>query len=796
MDDLLEEFVSETLETLEVLSGQLVQWERNPSDHELIDNAFRFVHTVKGSCGFLDLPRLMRLSHAAEDVLSAARDREIIASAGLVSATLEVIDQIGVLTNALASGEAVFDNDQRLIDRMLGFLNQNTNSETQLSKEEKNEVEEVGEIGFSVAANSRNVRVNLATLDNLMNAVSDLVLARNEMSRQLRKSDTDAGLGLTFTRLSTSVAEIRDAIGLLRMQNIDRLFAGLPRLLRDTCQELGKRVELQIEGGEVEVDREMVEALRDPLIHIIRNGVDHGIEMPDERLASGKDPVGTIAIRARQSGNQILLEISDDGRGINLAKLEERAIRAKLITAAEWQRLPEKDKLAMICAPGLSTAESITAISGRGVGMDVVNTNIRRIGGSIDFENNAASGLKITLRIPLTLSIISGLFVAAGDGVYGISRNSVIELLAANNSNVKIEKIGETEIASVRDVRMPYARLETILDLETDAGTDIVGRTLVVMRPAVGPDFVLDVAKVMDTEELVVKPGAPIIMASGLFSGISLPDMGKPMLLLDASGIAEKIDKRFALYGSQKDNISNPMVQEGPEPGASALVFTTQNGKKQAIRLSAIERMEDISKNQIHNSSGKYFVSNGDVLTDIVGMDDLPIGDNISFLKLSDGTQSRYLPVGEVLDMFSLTKGIKPSPRPDIYEGIVMLDGEPIELLNCFQFFESTKDSVEQSKGQPKLLVKCGEDDHWERQFLAPMLTASGYDVCFDDPDDDIADIILVSAATQQNYTESDDRIVLLRDQGAGTTKGMSSVYRYDRIGLLSAMAAKLSAGN
>jgi two-component system, chemotaxis family, sensor kinase CheA len=372
MDDLLEEFVSETLETLEVLSGQLVQWERNPSDHELIDNAFRFVHTVKGSCGFLDLPRLMRLSHAAEDVLSAARDREIIASAGLVSATLEVIDQIGVLTNALASGEAVFDNDQRLIDRMLGFLNQNTNSETQLSKEEKNEVEEVGEIGFSVAANSRNVRVNLATLDNLMNAVSDLVLARNEMSRQLRKSDTDAGLGLTFTRLSTSVAEIRDAIGLLRMQNIDRLFAGLPRLLRDTCQELGKRVELQIEGGEVEVDREMVEALRDPLIHIIRNGVDHGIEMPDERLASGKDPVGTIAIRARQSGNQILLEISDDGRGINLAKLEERAIRAKLITAAEWQRLPEKDKLAMICAPGLSTAESITAISGRGVGMDVL----------------------------------------------------------------------------------------------------------------------------------------------------------------------------------------------------------------------------------------------------------------------------------------------------------------------------------------------------------------------------------------------------------------------------------------
>jgi two-component system, chemotaxis family, sensor kinase CheA len=793
MEDLLEEFVAETLETLEALSGQLVLWERNPDERELIDSAFRFVHTVKGSCGFLDLPRLLRLSHAAEDVLSSARDGQIIASTGLVSATLEVIDQIGVLTHALISGESVFDNDQYLVDNMLSFLNPSAERQDLGAVEAKFEAGAVEDIGFNTTAHSRNVRVNLATLDNLMNAVSDLVLARNEMSRQVRKSETDTSLGLSFSRLSTSVAEIRDAIGTLRMQNINRLFAGLPRLLRDTCQELNKRVELQIEGGEVEVDREMVEALRDPLIHILRNAVDHGIEFPDERTAQGKDPVGKILIRARQSGNQILLEIVDDGRGINLGKLEERAIRNKLVSGAEWQRMSEKERLALICAPGLSTADSVSAISGRGVGMDVVNTNIRRIGGSIDFENSAANGLKITLRLPLTLSIISGLFVAAGESVYGVTRNSVIELIAANNASVRVEQVGGTHVACVRDVRMPYARLEDILGISTAAGGEFETRTFIVMRPAVGPDFVLDVAKVLDTEELVVKPGAPIIMASGLYSGISLPDMGKPMLLLDASGIAAKIDARFALYTSQADRISNPLAKEPTDTGASALLFNNLEGKRHAIRLSAIERMEDINRSQIHVTGGKYFISNGDSLTNIVSIEFLPDDEFISFLKLNDGSHAYYLPVSEILDIFSLPKQIKESPRPDIYEGVIMFEGEPVELINCFQFFETNDDGNGRSGGKAKLFVQCAGADHWERNFLAPMLLASGYVVSFDDADQADADLILCSQAGSQKSANDDSRILQLRDQCFAPTDGIASVYRYDRIGILSAMTAKLT---
>jgi two-component system, chemotaxis family, sensor kinase CheA len=795
MDDLLDEFIAETRETLEALSGQMVQWEKSPEDLELIDSAFRFVHTVKGSCGFLDLPRLMRLSHAAEDVLSAAREGKITASAGLVTATLEVIDQIGILTEALVTGDAVFDTDSQLIENMLRYLDTASvmlNDDVAIASEAAASVIHTDEGNGVTTGHSRNVRVNLATLDNLMNAVSDLVLARNEMSRQLRRTADDANISQSFTRLSTSVAEIRDAIGVLRMQNIDRLFAGLPRLLRDTCLELDKRIELVIEGGEVEIDREMVEALRDPLVHILRNAADHGIESADERIAAGKEATGLISISARQSGNQILLEISDDGRGINLDKLGDRAIRNKLVTENEWLRLSDKDKYAMICSPGLSTTDSISSISGRGVGMDVVNTNIRRIGGSIDIQNNEGSGLKITLRLPLTLSIISGLFITAGETVYGISRNSVIELIASSNPNVAIEYVGTTPIACVRGIKMPYIKLETILDVTCVESSDVI-RTFIVMRPAVGPDYVLDVEKVLDTEELVVKPGAPLVMNNGLYSGISLPDTGKPMLLLDASGIAAKIDASFVKRNAQTKLSSDEGEIEKVTVGAAALLFIGIDQVKRAIRLSSIDRMEDVLVTDISCSNGQYCVSSAGALFDVVGMNEMPTTSHIKFLRLSDGEQIKYFPVADVLDIFSLPKEMKSTANPEIFEGLILFDNEPIELINSFQFFGNIDNSFAAGSDKPMLFVECSVDDHWERHFLAPMLIASGYDVSFDDADKKGAAVILTSDNSPTNVSQNDSRLLQLRSSAMASVSNLGTVYRYDRVGIISAMAAKIS---
>lgn len=788
MDDLLEDFIAETRETMEALTSQLVQWEQTPQDRALLDSVFRFVHTVKGSCGFLDLPRLLRLSHAAEDVLSSARDGALSASTGLVSATLAVIDRIAVLTDALETGQAVYDDDDDLIEAMLAFLPEPSaggdaaaeNSATVALLEEIDGDEHI------LRSKSRTVRVSLALLDKLMSGVSDMVLARNEVSRQLRKSGLNSELEHSFGRLSASVAEMRDAVGTMRMQNIDRLFSSLPRLLRDISIELGKEIELRIDGSEVEVDREMVEALRDPLTHILRNAADHGIETAEERRAFGKDPVGHIRIVARQSGNQILIEIIDDGRGINVEKLGARAIAAKIVTAGEWQKMSERAQLNTIFTPGLSTADQVTSISGRGVGMDVVRTNLQAIGGTIELENYEGHGLKMTLRLPLTLSIIAGLSVRAGDQIFGISRSSVVEIISTSNAHVKIEDLGGSTVASVRGERYPFGRLEAVLGLTQIEEPGRSNRTLIIMRPAVGASFVMEVASVIDNEELVVKPGAPLVMATGLYAGTSLPDNGRPMLLLDASGIAAAIGVSM-VEQAQSAPIDDIAHINRNRP--SALLYIASNGKKRAIRLSAIDRMEDVDASQIQHIGGKMRVSVDGGLFDLCELDDVPSDGLIKLLKLTDGQVSKYLVVDDVLDIFTIDGEIVPSAYPQMHEGVVNAFGEAVELVNVFQFFEMTEMQHHRSENAPLCFIDCADDAQWERRILAPLLAASGYAVSFDPVDQHSAAVVL----NRTDESSSDPRALNLRDTSHVVSRDVASIYRYDRVGLISAIEAKLA---
>jgi two-component system, chemotaxis family, sensor kinase CheA len=792
MDDLLEDFIAETRETLETLTSQLVEWEQNPQDRALLDSVFRFVHTVKGSCGFLELPRLLRLSHAAEDVLSSARDGALTASTGLVSAALAVIDRIAVLTDALETGGAVYDDDDDLIDAMLAFVpRESVVNDNQDDIQTLSELFEEPELDERTSkGKARTVRVSLALLDKLMSGVSDMVLARNEVSRQLRKSGLNSEIEHSFGRLSASVAEMRDAVGMMRMQNIDRLFSSLPRLLRDISIELGKDIELRIDGSEVEVDREMVEALRDPLSHILRNAADHGIESAEERRAAGKDPVGQIRIVARQSGNQILIEIVDDGRGINLEKLSTRAIAAKIVTAAEWPKMSERAQLNTIFTPGLSTAENITAISGRGVGMDVVRTNLQGIGGTIELENYEGHGLKMTLRLPLTLSIIAGLSVRAGDQIFGISRSSVVEIVSASNANVKIEELGGCQVASIRGERYPIATLEDVLGIEMP---DIAsGRTLIVMRPAIGSTFVLDVASVIDNEELVVKPGAPLVMSTGLFAGTSLPDNGRPMLLLDASGLAAAIGVDMIDQNDvNRANISelSDTIRNRP----SALLFVAADGHKRAIRLSVIDRMEDVDVSQIQHIGGKMRVSLDSGLFDLLELEAVPNEGLVKLLKLTDGQSSKYLAVEDVLDIFTIDGEIVPSAYPELHEGVIDAFGEPVELVNVFQFFEMSGTRHSGAGPQPLCFIDCDDDAQWERRILAPLLTASGYSVSFERMDQAQAAVVLHRDSAEPGASAADPRALHLRDTSHVSNKEVSSIYRYDRVGLISAIEEKLA---
>ena len=795
MDELREDFIAETRESLEVLTGRLIQWEKSPGDLSLIDEAFRFVHTVKGSCGFIDLPRLQRLSHAAEEVLSHARDGRITACSELVSATLAVIDRIAALTDALETGESVFDNDLDIIQTMHAFLPAEPAQAPlaiadDMSIETDDSAPDVAD--FAGRTRSRTVRVSLSLLDKLMNGVSDLVLARNEVSRQLRALNPTAEVDHAFSRLSSTVAEMRDAIGLMRMQHIDRLFSSLPRLLRDICVELDKQIDLTIEGSEVEVDREMVEALRDPLTHILRNSAGHGIESPDERKALGKSPVGQIHVIARQSGNQILIEISDDGQGINVEKLGQRAISRKVVTPAQWQKMTERARLETIFAPGLSTADTVASISGRGVGMDVVRANMHAIGGTIDLENDEGNGLKITLRLPLTLSIIAGLSMRAGDQLYGISRSAVVEIISVANRNVELETIGGTRIARVRGERLAYTRLEDVLGINADDENG-TSRTLVVIRPAVGPIFALDVAAVVDNEELVVKPGAPLVMASGLYAGTTLPDNGRPMLLLDTSGLAASIgiDENLFEIADADDDVGERQVARSQE---SALLFISTRGETQAIRLSAVDRMEDIEVGSVFEIGAKLFVSANDKLTELLGLESVPDSGNVKVLRISDGSRNVFFAVGDVVDIFTLPPTIEPHHQSEQFEGIVHVDGQPVELLSVFRFFEHGAHDGTTVADRPLCLVQACHDDGWEQHILAPLLQASGYAVSFDDKDVDHAAVIL-SRGEPAGRLQSDGRVLHLRDTIGGAARNGSSVYRYDRLGLLSAIGAKVSGG-
>lgn len=793
MDELREEFIAETRETLEILAEQLVLWEKTPGDHNLVDSVFRFVHTVKGSCGFLDLPRLMKLSHAAEEVLSAARDGDLLPSPELVTAVLAVIDRISELTEALESGSPVPDNDGDLIAGMLAFLPkaQETTAETASIAEDRIEilVDNDGDDAFQ-RNKVRTVRVSLTLLDKLMNGISDLVLARNEVSRQLRKANKSTEVDHAFGRLSSTVAEMRDAIGQMRMQGIDRLFSTLPRLLRDICLEIDKQIELVIEGNEVEVDREMVEAMRDPLTHILRNAADHGIETPGERLAAGKPAAGRVQVIARQSGNQILVEITDDGRGIDMEKLAAKAIARKLYTQQQWQKLSDRMKLETIFAPGLSTAEAVSAISGRGVGMDVVRTNIHAIGGTIDLENHEGRGMKVTLRLPLTLSIIAGLSVTAGGQTYGISRSSVVEILSLKNRNVELENIGGMAVAKVRGVRLAYAKLESLLGLAESAATADTNRTLIICRPAVGAVFALDVEAVVDHEELVVKPGAPLVMAAGLYAGTTLPDNGRPMLLIDASGLAAAIGAHEGLFG-EDHNADADQLAEAADRSASALLFEATDGVRRAIRLAVVDRMEDVEADSIHFVGGRLCVSMGETLFDLHGLDAPPADGLVKLLRISDGQEAKYLAVEDVIDIFALPGNIEPSADPSVIEGVVHFEGAPVELVNVYQYFELGGAQSHKGPSKPVCFIDASGSDGWESRILYPLLTASGYTVSFDEADREGASVILALAAGDGEA--ADERTLHLRDSVHPITGQKASIYRYDRLGLISAIEAKLA---
>jgi two-component system chemotaxis sensor kinase CheA len=772
MDDLIADFVAECREMLEALGGEIVAWEAEPDDRARLDSIFRFVHTVKGNCGFFEFPRLEALSHAAEDALADVRAGRRQADGQLVSAVLAVIDRIGEMIAAIEAGEEMpAGDDSALIDALApGAEGPVAPAAVALAD---------GQGRASSAP--RTIRLSVELLDRVMSTVSDMVLARNELARRLRESPTDVPVDGAFERLSAIIADMRDAITRTRMQRIENLFVGLPRMVRDLSAELGKQVLVDIEGGDVELDREMIEMIRDPLTHIIRNSVDHGIESPAERLKAGKREIGILFVSARQSGNQILIDIHDDGRGIDGKKLVAKALDVGLLEKDDAAKLSPREQLALIFEAGLSTAKEVTSISGRGVGMDVVRSNIERIGGIVEVDSRLGEGTRMTLRVPLTLTIIPALTVSIDGQHFAIPRSAIEEIVRANGESVTLEHLGGAGVATIRGRRVPEVSLAEILGIESEV--DEKDRTLIVLRPAGGDVYALSVDRIHDHEELVVKPAAPAVMATGLYAGTTLADDGSPILLFDPAGLAQV--GGIKLEAQERSARIADAASAAVSKATAVLLFRALDGSRRALRLAVVDRIEEVPVSSIKEAAGQLRVQVGEAILPLAGAASAELGDGkVRVFRLNDGAHEIGYAFAEVIDFATVDNEVIHAERPGEVSGVSLINGEPAELVDPHWLFANHVGAVARSSEQ--LVCRLPSDDPWMQNMLRPIVEAAGYRVVGDEHEGD-ADLVIAP----QGSDVPDDvvkKTIWLRAEPDAAGKKDESIYRYDRAGLLMAL--------
>lgn len=820
MDDLLADFIAETREMLEASSGEIVAWEADPADRSRLDAIFRFVHTVKGNCGFFDFPRLAALSHAAEDALADCRAGRREPDRALVSAVLAIIDRIAAMVDAIEAGEDLehfgpAEDDAALIARL--DVSHETSPDDATTAQPHGDAaattpptlhspakallgdaaEEPGAAAarrIDQAAAQRTIRLPVELLDRVMSGVSDMVLARNDLAHRLRQAGTQPTIDGPFERLTTILSDVRDAITRMRMQRIETLMSALPRLIRDLSAELGKQVMVDLDGGDVELDREMIETIRDPLTHLIRNAIDHGIEAPAARLASGKREIGLIAIAARQSGNTISIVMSDDGRGLDEERIAAKAIATGLITAADRAGMSRDRIFGLIFEPGFSTAEAVSNVSGRGVGLDVVRQNLEKVGGTIKVASVPGEGTTFTLQIPLTLSIIAGLTVEAGGQRFAIPQSYVEEIVQANRKALELTWLGATALVTFRGVRVPCLMLGEVLGI-TSEEAEATEPTLVMLRLASGDLFALAVEGIHNHGDLVVKPLAPAVMKSGLYAGSTLLDDGTPVLLLDVANIAAQhglvSDTCVRVLGAELDPAA---AAASAAATPRAMLFTDFAGRRAAVRLELVQRIETAPVSAIDSSTGIARVVIDGLILPLVGLPDAPLTQNrVRLLRLSDGACDLLYAVREVEDAVELTEALRPVPEDPLIEAITLIGGQPVTLIDAHALFARHGEAPMRAR-RTRCLLPQGE---WARTILAPLIANAGYDVVTEDAGAAAAsDPEVIGIVFEDVYEVAEllghalpAKVIRLRDSPEAPA-GCPTIYRYDRDGLLAALAA------
>lgn len=752
--EIVKDFLVESYENLDRLDRDLVELEKNPQDRNALAGVFRTIHTIKGTCGFLGFPKLEKVAHVGENLLSRLRDGHLLLNPEITTALLGMVDAVRQMLKEIettgADGEIDYaelrDKLTRLQEPAAQAAKTNApatkiqragtpDSIAQASKPQATDVEiqpetnrsrsegdepseKSAESGAaraaetegqknqpasagSASASESTVRVHVGLLDKVMTLVGELVLARNQVLQYTGRVQ-DPGFLAASQRLNLITTELQEGIMKTHMQPIGNIWGQFPRTVRDVALGCGKQVKIEMEGKETELDKTIIEAIKDPLTHLVRNSVDHGIELPEDRVKKGKEPIGRLILRAFHEGGQVNIEISDDGAGLNFDRIRKKAVERGVITSDQALKMSEREIFNLIFLPGFSTAEKVTNVSGRGVGMDVVKTNVERIGGSVGVQSTAGQGTTVKVKIPLTLAIIPALVVTCAGERYAIPQLSLLELvrLEGDKAIKGVELVHGAPVYRLRGRLLPLVFLDRELGVAADAngGTANNGVVNIVVLQADERQFGLVVDQINDTEEIVVKPLRKQLKSIRTFAGSSIMGDGKVALILDVLGLAQRAN----VVSQSRERTASEKTAETAHQATEKqafLLFAGPGDSRMAIPLSTLARLEEFPVAHVEMSGSRWVTQYRGQILPLIRLDVVmeerrarlralqsappnPDAGPVQVLVLNHEGRSFGLVVEQILDIVEDRAAVKSAATRDSVLYSVVIGERVTELLD------------------------------------------------------------------------------------------------------------------
>ncbi|WP_244329150.1 chemotaxis protein CheA [Tolypothrix sp. PCC 7910] len=687
IDDDIEAFLVESYENLDQIERDIIEMEKESGNGEELVRIYRSLHTLKGNCGFLPFPKLEALAHAAESLLSSLRERTLAITPQIISTLLQTIDSIRQMLSTIAATRKEGDRDYvELIQRLTAL--QQTQSAVSPSPQPvelfDSELED-----STLTTSESHIRVNVGLLDQVMNLVGELVLARNQVMKLSTKLK-DSNLTAACQSLNTITGELQEQVMKTRLQPINSIWQKFPRVVRDLAIASGKQVAVEMVGIDTELDKSIIEAIKDPLTHLIRNCVDHGIEFPAERTAKGKPAVGRLFLKAGYESGKVNIEIGDDGRGLNLDRLKARSQQLGLVSATQAAAMSDSEAMNLIFLRGFSTAEQITNLSGRGVGMDIVKDNIEKINGSIEIDSQLGQGTTFKLKIPLTLAIISALIISSSGEFYAIPQGNLQELvrLEMEQGLKNIEIFYDVPVYRLRGELVPLIYLDQILQIaNTVTNSELLSIAII---QAENYRFGLVVDSIEDIQEIVVKPLGKQLKNVSLFAGATILGDGKVALIIDIVGLAKQ-----AGVSSTYQQLAKATDVSIPDDRQTMLLFTGPQSARMGIPLAIASRLAEIPATAIETVANQTVVRYDNQILPLIDLHSIfGIGDR-TFDKLATETEtlsiiivspypavSVALVVDRILDIVEEPLTVKGIPSREGILFSTVIQGKITEILD------------------------------------------------------------------------------------------------------------------